>query len=160
MPTWQSLRLLAPEIVTLGEERLHRFRVAMLGTLRADGSPRISPVEPYLDSGELLLGVIRRSAKGLDLLRDARCTLHSVIDDPDSGEPELSLRGRFTEVGPSMRLAQPDAWWAAFEKSNPLVGTIELEAASLLRFDLEGGVLSILHWTPVDGVRELRKPYP
>ncbi|MDP9249762.1 MAG: pyridoxamine 5'-phosphate oxidase family protein, partial [Chloroflexota bacterium] len=76
MPTWQSLRSSAPELVALGEERLRRFRLAMLGTLRADGSPRISAVEPYLDGGELLLGLIRSSTKARDLLRDPRCTLH------------------------------------------------------------------------------------
>ena len=160
MPTWQTLRSLAPDLVTVGEERLRQFRLAMLGTVRADGSPRISPVEPYLGSGELLFGVIRGSAKAHDLLRDPRCTLHSTIDDPDAGQPELTLRGRFTEVDASTRRADPDAWWLSFEETAPLVGTIELEAASLLRFDLERGELSVTHWTPAGGVTEQRKPYP
>jgi len=160
MPTWQTLRSLAPDLVTVGEERLRQFRLAMLGTLRADGSPRISPVEPYLGSGELLFGVIRGSAKAHDLLRDPRCTLHSIIDDPDAGQPELTLRGRFTEVDAATRRADPDAWWLSFEETAPLVGTIELEAASLVRFDLERGELSVLSWTPAGAVTEQRKPYP
>lgn len=160
MPTWQTLHSLAPELVALGEARLRRFRLAMLGTIRGDGSPRISPIEPYLGSGELLFGVIRGSAKARDLLRDPRCTLHSIIDDPDAGDPELTLRGRFVEVEPSLRQADPDAWWLSFEETAPLVGTIELEAASLLRFDLERSELSVMHWTPGGGVTERRKPYP
>jgi hypothetical protein len=160
MATWQDLRTLAPELVAVGEARLQRFRLAMLGTIRADGSPRISPVEPYLGSGELLLGVIRGSAKAHDILRDPRCTLHSIVDDPDGGDPELTLRGRFTEVEASARQADPDAWWLSFEESAPLVGTIELQAASILRFDLERGELSVMHWTPAGGVTEQRKPYP
>jgi hypothetical protein len=160
MPTWQTLRTLAPDMVTIGEARLRRFRLAMLGTIRADGSPRISPVEPYLGRGELLFGLIRGSAKARDLLRDPRCTLHSIVDDPDAGDPELTLRGRFAEVEPSARQAEPDAWWLSFEEAAPLVGTIELEAASLLRFDLENGELSVMHWTPGGGLREQRKPYP
>jgi hypothetical protein len=160
MPTWQMLRSLAPEIVTVGEGRLRQFRLAMLGTIRADGSPRISPVEPYLGSGELIFGVIRGSAKAGDLVRDPRCTLHSIVDDPDGGDPELTLRGRFVEVGAAAREANPDAWWLSFEESAPLVGTIELEAAALLRFDLERGELSVMHWTPAGGVTERRKPYP
>jgi len=144
----------------MGEARLRRFRVAMLGTIRADGSPRISAIEPYLESGELLLGVIRGSAKARDLIRDPRCTLHSVVDDPDSGEPELTLRGRFTEVDPAARQADPDGWWRSFEEAAPLVGTIELEAAAVLRFDLERGELSVTSWTPAGGVTERRKPYP
>jgi hypothetical protein len=160
MPTWRSLRDVAPEIVAVGEERLRQFRVAMLGTIRADGSPRISPVEPYLGSGELLVGLIRGSAKAADLLRDPRCTLHSIVDDPDAGDPELTLRGRFSEVDPATRQSDRDAWWLSFEESTPLVGTVELEAASLLRFDLDRGELSIVTWTPEAGVTERRKPYP
>ena len=160
MPTWRSLRAFAPELVTVGDARLRRFRLAMLGTIRADGSPRISPVEPYLGSGELLLGVIRGSAKARDLLRDPRCTLHSIVDASDSGEPELNLRGRFTEVDATTRQADPDAWWLSFEENAPLVGTIELDAASLLRFDLERGELSVMGWTPAGGVTEHRTPYP
>ena len=160
MPTWQTLRTAAPELVGIGEERLRRFRLAMLGTLRADGSPRISTVEPYFDSSELLVGVIRTSAKAHDLIRDPRCTLHSIVDDPDSGEPELTLRGRFVEVDEATRSTYPDAWWLSYEESEPMVGTIELEAASLMRFDLEPGELSIMTWTPDDGVKERRKPYP
>jgi len=160
MPTWQTLRRLAPDLVTVGEARLRLFRLAMLGTIRADGSPRISPVEPYLGSGELLIGVMSGSAKAGDLVRDPRCTLHSIVDDPDAGDPELTLRGRFIEVEASVRTADPDAWWLSFEETDPLVGTIELEGASLLRFDLERGELSVTHWTPAGGVTERRKPYP
>ena len=160
MPTWQTLRTLAPDLVAVGEERLRHVRLAMLGTIRADGSPRISPVEPYLGSGELLFGIIRGSAKAHDLLRDARCTLHSVVDDPDAGQPELTLRGWFREVDAEIRQAERDGWWLSFAETLPLVGTIELEAASLLRFDLERNEMSITHWTPAGGVTERRKPYP
>lgn len=160
MATWRTLRATAPELVTVGEGRLQRFRLAMLGTVRSDGSPRISTVEPYLGSGELLLGLIRGSAKARDVMRDPRCTLHSIVDDPDSGEPELTLRGRFAEVDDAARRADPDAWWLSFEEAAPLVGTIELEAASLVRFDLERNEMSIMSWTPTEGLTQRRKPYP
>jgi hypothetical protein len=160
MTTWNTLRDAAPEIVAVGEERLRHYRLAMLGTVRADGSPRISTVEPVLGGGELLLGLIRGSAKARDLGHDPRCTLHSIVADPDSGDPELTLRGRFVEVDAATRKANPKAWWLSYEKSNPLVGTIELDAASLVRFDLNRGELSVLSWTPAGAVTEQRKPYP
>src|SRR6266545_6161438 len=122
MTTWKSLRDAAPEIVAVGEERLRHFRLAMLGTLRADGSPRISTVEPVIGGGELLLGLIRGSAKAGDLVRDPRCTLHSIVDDPDSGDPELALRGRFVEVDTATREANSKAWWLSYEERNPVVG--------------------------------------
>jgi hypothetical protein len=160
MATWNTLRDDAPEIVAVGEERLRRFRLAMLGTIRADGSPRISTVETLIGGGELLLGLMRGSAKARDLVRDARCSLHSIVDDPDSGQPELTLRGRFVEVDQGTRRANPDAWWLSYEDTDPMVGTIELDAASLIRFDLKRGEMSVTSWTPAGAVVEQRKPYP
>jgi hypothetical protein len=56
--TWHDLETAAPEIGRLGKERLDEARVALLATLRSDGSPRISPVEPYLSQGHLLFGAM------------------------------------------------------------------------------------------------------
>ena len=67
--------------------RLDAVRLAMLGMLRHDGSPRISPVEPYLVEGQLLVGAMAWSAKADDLRRDPRYVLHSVVPDPNSGYP-------------------------------------------------------------------------
>ena len=50
----------------------------MLGTLRADGSPRISPCEVDLVDGRLCFGMMWQSHKALDLLRDPRLAVHSV----------------------------------------------------------------------------------
>jgi len=160
MATWRTLHTEAPELVAIGEERLRRFGLAMLGTLRADGSPRISTVEPRIAADELVFALIRGSAKALDLARDPRCTLHSIVDDPDSGDPELTIRGRFVEVDDETRRADPDAWWLTYADAVPLVGTVELEAATVVRFDLQAGEISILSWTPRRGVSERRKPYP
>jgi predicted pyridoxine 5'-phosphate oxidase superfamily flavin-nucleotide-binding protein len=65
---WRDLEAAAPEIARLGRERFERARVALLGTLRKDGSPRISPVEPYLTQGHLLFGTMSWSLKTRDLL--------------------------------------------------------------------------------------------
>lgn len=79
----------APELARLGADRLQAARVAMLRTLRRDGSARISPIEPYLAAGQLLVGAMAWSAKVNDLRRDRRYVLHSAIADPDSGAGEL-----------------------------------------------------------------------
>ena len=67
--------------------------MVLLGTLRRDGSPRISPVEPYVARGQLMFGAMTWSGKANDLLRDPRCVLHSTITAPDAGEPELKAYG-------------------------------------------------------------------
>ena len=67
---WRDLEAAAPEIADLGKQRLDQARVALLATLRKDGSPRISPVEPYLTQGHLLFGAMSWSLKRRDLVRD------------------------------------------------------------------------------------------
>ncbi len=58
MLSWRDMEVGAPEIARLGAARLSAARVAMLGTLRRDGSLRISPTEPYLVHGRLLVGAM------------------------------------------------------------------------------------------------------
>ena len=59
----------------MADERIQATGILLLGTIRADGRPRISPCEPYVVDGELLLGMMWQSKKALDLLRDRRLTL-------------------------------------------------------------------------------------
>jgi hypothetical protein len=63
MLSWRDLELGAPEIARLGRARLEAAGVALLGTLRRDASPRISPIEPYIAEGRLLIGVIWRGPR-------------------------------------------------------------------------------------------------
>jgi hypothetical protein len=71
--------------------------------LRADASPRISPVELYFAQGQLLVGAMTWSRKAADLLRDPRYVLHSAVTGPDSGEGELKLYGPAAEAGQDLR---------------------------------------------------------
>ena len=66
---WGELEGAAPQITGPGERRLEETRVALLGTLRSDGSPRISPIEPHLSSGHLLFGAMAWSLKVRDLAK-------------------------------------------------------------------------------------------
>ena len=97
--TWAALEMGAPELAREGWARFDRTHVALLGTLRRDGSPRISPIEPFLISGELVFGVMR-SPKWEDLERDRDQANHRHNKDdaitgrsvrpirPPVGEPE------------------------------------------------------------------------
>src|SRR5262249_57035990 len=93
MADWRELTQGAPELARLGLARLHAVGLVMLGTLRRDGSPRISPVEPCITGGRLLVGAMTWSGKAADLRRDPRDVLHSVVSGPDSREGELKLYG-------------------------------------------------------------------
>jgi hypothetical protein len=69
---WDAFVRTCPEIGERASERFVRDEVVLLGTIRPAGSPRISPCEPDLVAGHLLLGLMWRSRKVLDLERDPR----------------------------------------------------------------------------------------
>jgi len=89
---------MAPELATLGEQMLDRSGLVMLGTLRKNRCPRISPVEPLFADGELYLGMMWQSLKALDLIRDPRCTVHSPTSNHDGSEGDFKVYGRAVEI--------------------------------------------------------------
>ncbi len=95
---WQEFRENAPLLAALGEERFERTGLVLLATLRKSGWPRVSPVEFVITDGKLYLGMMWRSRKALDLLRDPRCSLHNTVSDRNGTEGEFKLYGRAIEV--------------------------------------------------------------
>lgn len=91
MATWGAFERAAPVLARLGRERLERRGLAFIGTLRKDGGPRLSPVEILFVDEHLYVGMMPRSMKARDLLRDARCALHSVTVDPNGERAILSF---------------------------------------------------------------------
>ena len=90
---WEEFKRADPELAALGEERIEATGLVLLGTLRKNGFPRISPVEPLLTMGRLYLGMMWQSRKALDLLRDPRCTVHTTASDRHASEGEFSCTG-------------------------------------------------------------------
>src|SRR5207249_2860930 len=70
----------APELAHAVRTRLLACRHAILGTLRADGSPRLTGLEAHFGDGELWLAMMPDSRKADDLRRDPRFSLHSAPD--------------------------------------------------------------------------------
>jgi hypothetical protein len=157
---WRDLEAAAPEIARLGKERLLAARVALLGTLRKDGSPRISPVEPYLTQGQLLFGAMSWSLKTRDLLRDPRCVLHSAVSDPDSGEGELKLYGRATPADEELRSGCREGWWTDRPAEAASVFWLDIDQATFISWDTERGAMTIRRWSPQLGYRETKRDYP
>ena len=112
--SWQQFAAQAPELAALGEAQFARTGLALVGTLRRDGWPRISPVEPLITGGQLYLGMMWRSVKALDLLRDPRCVVHNTVSNRDGTEGEFKVYGRAVEVNdPEERRRFGDAVFAA-----------------------------------------------
>jgi hypothetical protein len=67
--------------------------VLLVVTIRADGTPRLSPVEPFVLDGDLWLSMMLGSRKAADLVRDPRVLVHSIVTNRDGEEGEVKLRG-------------------------------------------------------------------
>lgn len=91
---WADVEAVAPRLAALGREKLVGPGVVLVGTIRRDGSPRISPVEPFLLDGELWLSMLWGSHKAADLARDPRVLVHNIVAGREGGDGEFKLRGR------------------------------------------------------------------
>jgi hypothetical protein len=157
---WRELELGGPEIARLGSARLRAARVALLGTLRSDGSPRISPIEPYIAEGELLIGALTWSRKAADLRRDQRCVLHSAVTDPDAGEGELKLYGFALEATQDLRGAPCQAWWLEWPPEAATVFCMRITRAAFIDWDTAEGRMTVHQWSPADGYHRASRSYP
>jgi hypothetical protein len=110
--TWAEMESAAPEITGLGRDLLDRFQFVFVGTLTKDGAPRVNPCEAYVIDGHLLLNMMPRSLKALDLLRDQRIYVHTPVTSKDGDEGEFKLSGRATTaVDPGLRKKLDDLFW-------------------------------------------------
>jgi hypothetical protein len=157
---WHDVERGAPDIARLGAARLNAARVAMLGTLRRDGSPRISPIETSILNGRLLVGAMPWSAKAADLGRDPRYVLHSTVTGPDSGEGELKLHGLADQAGPAVRGEPADAWWSARPPDQAVVFQLRIGLALFVEWDMERSLMTIHRWSPRDGYSRAVRTYP
>ena len=92
MTNWKEFTQQAPKLAEFGKVRFDHG-VAYLGTVRADGGPRVHPVTPILGE-QLFLLMEPTSPKGKDLQRDPRYTLHCTVEDSSGGKGEFYVRGQ------------------------------------------------------------------
>lgn len=158
---WEEFVSACPELGSLGQERFTRDQLVMVGTLRKDGWPRISPCEVDVAAGHLFLSMMWRSAKALDLLRDPRVTVHSVTCDRDGRDGDLKLYGRAVDIhDASLRQIFREAMkaridWAPDEPSYHLF-SIDIDRAAFVKF---GNGQQTMVWDPADGLRKRHKSH-
>jgi hypothetical protein len=157
--TWDALAKGAPELAREGWRRFERTRVALLGTNRADGTPRISPVEPFVLEGNLVFGVMR-SPKWDDLKRDARVVLHSSVSDINGSEGEFKVYGRAIATDDPAIRTHADAWWSSRPRDQSAVFAIDILEAVLVAWSPEFDKMQTTRWTPGAGAREWERRYP
>ena len=156
---WHELEAAAPELARLGRERLEAVGLALLGTLRATGWPRISPIEPFFARGELVIGVMH-SGKARDLRRDPRCTLQSVVAAPNAGDGELKLYGRAVPADEELRTGVAGAWWLERPAGDADVYRLSFDEAVFVEWHLAEGRMTLHRWSPRRGTTATTRAYP
>jgi hypothetical protein len=141
MVTWDEFTKQAPELAQLAEARFAATELVLLGTLRKNGWPRITPIEYSFFEGELALGSMWQSKKALDLLRDDRCVVHSTTSDKNGQQGDVKLYGRARPLA----VEREEAYWQRiFEELNwrpdgpAHVFVVDIESAAYVRFDATG----------------------
>jgi len=102
--SFSDLRTTAPEIAEPIAARFATSGLGMLGTLRRDGSPRVSPIEVALHEGRMYVGMMPGSTKHHDVERDARVSLVTAIADKDDLAGEGKLFGVASRITVSTSL--------------------------------------------------------
>jgi hypothetical protein len=99
MATWAQFAEAQPAMAAIGAGLLEQFHLAYLATVRADGSPRVHPVSPFIVEGRLIVATPPESPKARDQLRDGRCVIH-MLPGKDDAEFRVRGRARLIEPGP------------------------------------------------------------
>ena len=160
--TWKEFTNGAPRIAAIFTRRhVAAGNLCLLATLRSDGFPRISPMEPRVFEDELWLFGMPNTTKFRDLSRDPRFCLHTATIDTevkdgdaklwgvahDVGDTALHLRfatALFNETGLNLLGQEFDHFYAA-----------DLTGASAV--EVSGGHLDVTIWKPDEPERVVRK---
>jgi hypothetical protein len=150
---WSELEDQQPKLSAVARQRLVEPGVLLVVTLRRDGTPRLSPVEPYVLDGRLLLSMMWGSQKAKDLERDSRLLVHSIVTGRDGGEGELKVRGHaVAEHDPQVQgryaaaVAEALGW-------RPEVGRfhlfdVDVDHVAFVRYDEATGDQHVVTWPP------------
>lgn len=140
--SWHQFAEDAPQLAETVKGRFAANLHHVLGTVRPDGSPRLSGTEVQIGSEHVRLGMMVASQKLHDVERDPRIELHSAPIDPELRAGDARIRGRVVYEEPA-------------EDTEGSMFVVDIEAVSLVEVDGEELVLTV--WTPATGLRQHRR---
>jgi|SRR5215472_17472672 len=150
---WSEFERGQSRMARLARDRLIAPGVVLVATIRRDGTPRVSPVEPFLLDGDLWLFMMWQSNKARDLLRDPRILVHSVITTRDGSEGEFKLRGTArleSELAVRRNHAEAVAaslgWRPDLDRSH--LFSVDISKVSYLSYDTMSGDQHVAIWPP------------
>ena len=148
---WQELEAEQPRLADLGKGRLAEPGVVLIATIRRDGTPRVSPVEPLFWEGDLWLSMLWGSRKAQDLGRDPRILVHSIVTSREGTTGEFKVRGRARpEVDPTVQTGYADAVRSRLGWS-PQPGRfhlfwVDVQDVTFIRYDDVSGDQYVARW--------------
>ncbi len=161
MITYAELTAVAPDIAAPIAARLEQSVLGMLGTIRRDGSPRVSPIETAWFEGRLFVGMMPGSTKSQDVERDPRMSLVTALADKDDlgGEGKLfGVAARVTDDDLATRILTQHATDSGIDPA-ALLGSpmYEILVDGAAWQYVEGDVFVTRSWSESGGLRHRRR---
>jgi Pyridoxamine 5'-phosphate oxidase len=148
---WAELAKQQPKLAELGERMLGDPGVVLVATVRKDGSPRVSAVEPLFWEGDLWLAMLLGSYKARDLQHDPRILVHSIVTSRNGEAGEFKVRGLVAaESDPAIqarfaaRVAEDLGWRPEPGKFH--LFRVEAEDVTFMRFVEASGDQYVTRW--------------
>lgn len=140
---WAAFETGAPDLAARVRERFAANLHHVIGTVRANGSPRLSGTEVRIEDGDVTVGMMPRSRKLADVRRDPRVEIHSAPLEEDLAGGDAKLAGALVEF-PAPEGGVPGSYFR-----------LDLELVSLVQVD--GDELVFTTWRPGRGVTTTRR---
>lgn len=176
MSTWSTFEAAEPELAGRARAILSSTTNCVLATIRADGSPRASGIDPFFLDGALYIGSMPNARKADDLRRDPRLALHGIpwesrrtkdeAAEPDKADAKLTGRAVEVELEEAKRIM---AWyWEQLGREAPDHGDtgdepdgghlfeIQVESVTLVSVEDEE-FLVVDTWTEAGGRKTVRR---
>jgi hypothetical protein len=150
---WDEFEAAQPRLAGLGRSRLADPGVVLVGTIRRDGTPRLSPVEPLFWERDLWLSMMWGSRKAHDLERDPRILVHSIVTGREGTAGEFKVRGlAVPEADPGVQAGYAEVVLARLEWA-PEPGRfhlfwVDVEDVTFIRYDPETADQFVARWPP------------
>lgn len=162
MASWHEVEAAVPDLAAAVRTAFDAHKHKVLATLRADGSPRVSGNELTFKDGEVWLGMMHRSVKALDLLRDPRLAVHSATVDAELKLGDAKLSGRAVEeTDPETKRSFGDEAAEAHDDAEPAepyhLFRVDVSEISIVRIGDPPDHLVIESWSPAAGYRRTER---
>jgi hypothetical protein len=167
MATFADVEKVEPDLAERVRAVLSSTTNAVLGTIRRDGSPRLSGADPYFHDGQLCIWSMPRARKGQDLRRDPRVAVHSIPWDSrksregavDVGEADAKVSGTAVLVSDAGARSAFRLWLTSErgveQPEDWDLFTIDIDAMTVISVD--NGQLVVDRWSTAEGRQTMRR---